>query len=78
MGFVKFMASMAGRMARVLAGVALMVVGLVVVRGTGGYVLAGVGLLPLAAGALDFCVVAPLFGLPLPGRAVREIQSPTG
>lgn len=69
--FVRFMASPIGRIVRVLAGVALILLGLLAVGGVAGIILAVVGLLPLLAGALDFCVFAPLFGGPLSGPAIR-------
>jgi hypothetical protein len=71
MAFAKFMASMTGRLLRIVAGIALIVVGLLVVEGTGGIILAAVGLAPLVAGLLDICLLAPLFGAPLSGKAVR-------
>ena len=46
-------------------------VGLAVVGGTSGIVLAVVGLVPLLAGVLDVCLFAPLFGAPLKGTDVR-------
>jgi len=63
---------MAGRLARVVAGIVLIIVGLVLVKGTGGWILAIIGLVPLAAGLLDRCVFAPLFGLPFGGPALRK------
>ena len=73
MGFVKFMSSTAGRITRAVAGIVLIVVGLLVVHGTGGIILAIVGVLPLAAGAFDFCVFAPLFGAPFAGSKARAM-----
>jgi len=70
--FVSFMASGAGRITRIIAGIALIVLGLFVVEGTGGIILAVVGLLPLAAGVFDFCVFAPLFGNPFSGDKIRS------
>ncbi len=72
MGFVKFMSSAAGRIMRIVAGIALVVVGLLLLKGTAGIVLAVVGVVPLAAGVFDLCLFAPLFGMPLSGRKVRE------
>ncbi|MGO8863662.1 MAG: YgaP-like transmembrane domain [Acidimicrobiales bacterium] len=69
MGFSKFMASTAGRAVRAIAGVALIVVGALL--GGGWRALAVVGLVPLAAGALDVCLFNPLFGQPLSGKVVR-------
>jgi hypothetical protein len=64
MGFARFMSSLAGRLIRIVAGIALIVIGLVVVHGTGGIILAIVGLVPLVAGVVNVCVFAPLFGGP--------------
>ena len=72
--FVKFMASTAGRITRIVAGIALIAVGLLVVQGTGGIIMAVVGLVPLVAGMFDFCVFAPLFGAPLSGPKIRADQ----
>jgi hypothetical protein len=69
MGFAKFMASTAGRAVRVVAGLALIVVGALL--GGGWWALAVVGLVPLAAGALDVCLFNVLFGQPLSGKVVR-------
>ncbi|HVA52750.1 MAG TPA: DUF2892 domain-containing protein [Acidimicrobiales bacterium] len=69
MGFSKFMASSTGRSIRVVAGVALIVAG--VVRGGGWWALAVVGLVPLLAGAFDVCLFNALFRQPLRGKTVR-------
>ena len=71
MGFAQFMSSGLGRGLRIAAGIILMVVGLAVVGGTGGIVLAVIGLVPLLAGVVDVCLFAPLFGAPLKGADVR-------
>lgn len=71
MGFVSFMAGAAGRVLRLVAGLALIVVGLLVVGGTPGSVVAAVGAIPLVAGLADVCLFAPLFGAPFAGRAIR-------
>jgi hypothetical protein len=68
MDFVTFMRSSAGRGARIVAGIAIIVVGLAVVKGTAGVVIAVIGLVPLAAGVFNFCLFAPLFGMDLMGR----------
>lgn len=72
--FIKFMASGAGRGVRAVAGIALIAGGLLVVQGTGGIILAVIGVLPLAAGVFDFCVFAPLFGAPLSGSKIRQSE----
>ncbi|MEW6578629.1 MAG: DUF2892 domain-containing protein [Chloroflexota bacterium] len=72
MALVNFLASSAGRLLRIVAGIVLIVVGLLVVEGTGGIVLALIGLVPLAAGLFDFCLVGPLLGAPFRGAAIRQ------
>ena len=69
--FCTFMASTAGRIIRVVAGIVLVALGLLLLKGTVGIVVAVVGLVPLAAGIFDFCVFAPLFGCPLSGPKIR-------
>ncbi len=71
MAFAKFMASGTGRVIRIVAGIVLIALGLLVVQNTAGIILAVVGLVPLLAGVLDFCVFAPIFGAPLSGKAIR-------
>lgn len=68
MGFVTFMRSGAGRATRIVAGAAIIVVGLAGVQGTAGVVIAIIGLVPLLAGIFNFCVFAPFFGMDLMGR----------
>ena len=69
--FVSFMASSAGRIVRIVAGIALVVWGWFGLGGTTGIIVAIVGLIPLLAGVFDFCVFAPLFGAPLSGSQIR-------
>jgi Protein of unknown function (DUF2892) len=69
--FVSFMASTAGRIIRVAAGIALVLWGLMGIQGTVGIVVAVVGVVPLVAGLFDFCVFAPLFGNPMSGPKIR-------
>ena len=71
MGFAKFMASVAGRSIRVVAGLGLVYVGYYIIKGFGGDILALVGLVPIAAGVFDVCLLAPLFGAPFLGKAIR-------
>jgi hypothetical protein len=68
----RFLAGSAGRVVRAVAGLALIVVGLAVVGGVAGWILAIIGLVPLAAGVFDRCVFAPLFGLPFAGPSLRQ------
>ncbi|MCL5611618.1 MAG: DUF2892 domain-containing protein [Chloroflexi bacterium] len=69
--FVSFMASTAGRITRVVAGIVLMAWGLMGLTGATGIVVAVIGAVPLLAGLFDFCVFAPLFGAPLSGPKIR-------
>ena len=71
MGFGKFMASTLGRVVRIIAGIALIAIGLSM-GNIGGIVLAVVGLVPLIAGTVDVCIIsALLFGTPLQGVKIR-------
>ena len=66
--FVAFMQSMTGRILRIAVGVALIALGLLVVKDIWGIVLAIIGLVPLIAGLGGICLVAPLFGFTLKGQ----------
>jgi hypothetical protein len=68
MRFVQFMGSPAGRLARIVAGAAL-IAGAVFIGGPAGWVVGLVGLVPLAAGAGNMCLLAPLFHAPLRGHS---------
>jgi sorbitol-specific phosphotransferase system component IIBC len=68
----RFIAGSAGRVIRAIAGLALILVGLLLVQGVGGWILAIVGLAPLLAGIFDFCIFAPLFSLPFLGPRLRD------
>lgn len=68
---IGFLASSQGRILRIAAGIVLVLVGLLVIKDTAGIIVAVVGLVPLIAGVFDFCVFAPLFGMPLSGKAIR-------
>jgi hypothetical protein len=63
---IKFMSSRIGRLLRVAAGMALIIVGLEF--GGGWLTLSVLGLIPLFAGALNVCLLAPLLGQPLKVR----------
>jgi hypothetical protein len=70
--FFRFMASPTGRVVRIVAGLILIAAGIWWIQGIGGWIVAIIGLVPLAAGAFDWCVFAPLFGLPFVGPKLRE------
>ena len=72
MKFAKFMAGNMGRGLRIAAGLVLVYLGFFIIGRTGGYILGVVGLAPLFAGIFDVCLLAPLFGAPFLGKAVRN------
>ena len=74
--FCTFMASAAGRITRIVAGIALIAWGLLGLGGTLGIIIAVVGAVPLLAGLFDFCVFAPLFGCPMSGPKIRAGRQP--
>lgn len=71
-GFFSFISSGTGRVVRIVAGLLIIAFGWFVVGGTGGTILAVVGVLPLLAGLFDWCIFAPLFGLPFVGEQLRK------
>lgn len=72
MGFAKFMAGPVGRLARIIAGVALILVGLLVVKDTGGLILAVIGIVPILAGVFNVCLIAPVIGAPFSGQVALK------
>jgi hypothetical protein len=68
---VKFMASMPGRIVRIVVGAALLLWGFMGLEATTGIVVMVIGLIPLLAGLFDVCLIAPLFGAPLRGVRIR-------
>lgn len=72
-----FLASQTGRIVRGIVGIALIVIGLLLVNGDAswGWILVIVGLVPLAAGVFDFCLFAPVFGKPFKGADLRAALS---
>jgi hypothetical protein len=66
-----FMASRTGRWLRILAGAGLVVGGLAA-RPRRGTLMVLVGLGPLVAGALDLCLLGPLFGHSVRGTDIRQ------
>jgi len=70
--FAQFVVGRTGRTLRVVVGLAIMAFGLLRVGGLLGYLMAAVGLVPAAAGYLDFCLIGLLFGSPFWGLEIRE------
>ena len=72
--FARFINSPAGRVARIVAGIVLIVWGYTQ-PGTGvGLALIVVGLVPLVAGVFDMCVISAMLGGPISGKRIRESQ----
>lgn len=72
MGFAKFMSSGTGRILRIVAGLALIAVGVFLMQGVWGIVVAVVGAVPFLAGVFDVCVIGALFlGTPFKGDELR-------
>ncbi|PJF27391.1 MAG: DUF2892 domain-containing protein [Phototrophicales bacterium] len=72
MAFAKFMAGPIGRGVRIIAGVILVLLGLLSVGGTGGIVLAALGVVAFLAGALNVCLISPIIGAPFSGKKALE------
>lgn len=70
-GFAQFIASAAGRLLRIVAGLGLIAWGYTMRDASGGVALMVVGLVPLLAGVFDLCLISPLLGGPLSGRRIR-------
>ena len=73
MALLEFIGSQPGRIVRIAAGLALIIGG--VLLGGGWLALVAVGLLPLAAGVFDLCLLGPLFRLPFVGGKFREAMA---
>lgn len=69
--FVSFISSPAGRGLRIVAGLSIIAAGLTQQKPKG-YAIAATGLIPLAAGALDICVLGPLLGGHFKGSTMRD------
>lgn len=68
MGFVAFMRSIAGRLLRVVAGIVIIWLALTQMQPPWSYVVAVVGVVPILAGLMNFCLLGPLFRVDLWGR----------
>lgn len=64
-GFVTFMRSPIGRLVRIALGAYLMYIGFM---GTAGKIVGVIGIIPVLAGVINFCVLAPLFGYTIMGQ----------
>jgi membrane-bound ClpP family serine protease len=70
--FVQFMASRNGRITRIVIGALLILLGFFGNLNTAlGYILMVLGVVFVAVGAFDVCLLAPLFGMPFQGKKIR-------
>ncbi|TFC53084.1 DUF2892 domain-containing protein [Cryobacterium sp. TMT1-21] len=70
MAVIQFLGSTAGRWVRIIAGVVLVI--LAAILGGWWWLLAALGAVFIAAGAFDFCLLAPLAGKPFKGSELRK------
>lgn len=70
--FARLMNSPAGRLVRVVAGIGLIAWGYTQRADVTGVVLMVVGLVPLAAGAFDLCLISALLGGPISGARIAK------
>ena len=68
----RFINSPAGRLARVIAGVVLIAWGYATGGTATGLVLMAAGLVPLATGAFDLCLISAVLGGPIRGALLRQ------
>jgi DUF2892 family protein len=69
-GFARFVNSPAGRVARIVAGLALIGWGYLGRTGAGGIALIVLGLIPLVAGVFDLCLISAVLGGPIRGSLI--------
>ncbi len=74
--FSQFINSTAGRLFRVAAGVAFLLVGYAYRTHAAGIAAMAWSVLPLSAGALDLCYISAVLGGPLSGAKIRALRSP--
>jgi hypothetical protein len=71
-GFAQFVNSPAGRIVRILAGLCLIGWGYAQLPGSAGSILIVVGLVPLAAGSFNLCLISALLGGPISGARIAK------
>lgn len=64
-GFAKFINTTAGRIVRIVAGLALIIWGISIGLNTTGIIFIIVGLVPFIAGTFNLCIISGLLGGPL-------------
>ena len=71
-GFSRFLNRPAGRIFRLVAGIAFLVIGYVYRHNALGVLSMVWGVLPLSAGAFDICYISAVLGGPLSGAKIRD------
>jgi hypothetical protein len=66
--FIVFLQSTPGRMLRVIVGLVVAAVGVLLIQGTAGFVVAVIGLIPISAALAGICFISPLFGYTFEGQ----------
>jgi hypothetical protein len=69
MTFARLMSTPMGRLVRIAAGIAMIAIGIAL--GGAWWILAVAGLLPLVAGLMNVCAIAPILGAPPRGGDTR-------
>jgi hypothetical protein len=71
-GFSRFLNSLAGRIFRLAAGTAFLVVGIVYRDNALGLLSMAWSIFPLSAGAFDICYISVMLGGPFSGAKIRD------
>ncbi len=71
MKIVKLMTSPFGRGLRIVLGFIPILAGLFVIGGTLGTIVALIGMIPIAGGLLDFCIISAILGYGFNGSEAR-------
>ena len=72
--FDRFINSTTGRVGRIVVGAFLVIWGCTHLGQDSAFIFIILGIIPVAAGALDLCVISPLLGGPIPGQKVRSMN----
>lgn len=68
MEIAAFMATTTGRLIRAVTGIVALVVAFTVLAGTAAWIVAAIGVVLIAVGAFNVCLIAPLLKAPFFGR----------
>ncbi len=63
-----------GRMLRVILGLGVIMVGILFLQGTAGFLVAVIGLIPIFTALSGVCVICPLFGYTFEGYRKKESE----